>query len=159
MFKGDIKKIEERLKSIKAVHIMSRFAITTKDNESVSNLAHVMMRFKISGVPVVDKNGEICGIVTATDLFSLMRNIVQDIETGEDHRSYKDLKVEQIMTKDVVNITEETSLYEIVRIMCIKNIHTLPVMVVSKKEIVGVIGRRDIINAFYVGLGTDFRKE
>ena len=52
-----------------------------------------------------------------------------------------------------MTITEETTLLEIMRIMCERNIHTLPVMVLSKKEIIGVIGRRDIINAFYVGIG------
>ncbi len=30
-----------------------------------------------------------------------------------------------------------------------------PVMVLSKEEIIGVIGRRDILNAFYVGIGNE----
>ena len=57
------------------------------------------------------------------------------------------------MTKDVVTIAEKTTLYEIMKIMCEKNIHILPVMIVSEKEILGIIGRRDILNAFYVGVG------
>ena len=149
----DIKKIEQRLKSIKAKDLMSRFAITIKENETVMNLAHLMMRFKISGVPVVNKNGEICGIATATDLFNLMKSITKDIDKGENLNNYPDMQVGALMTKDVVTITEETTLYEIMKIMCERNIHTLPVMVLSKKEIIGVIGRRDIINAFYVGMG------
>ena len=76
---ADMKKVEARLKAVKAKEIMSRFAITIKENETVTNLAHLMMRFKISGVPVVSKNDEICGIVTATDLFSLMKDIVKSI--------------------------------------------------------------------------------
>ncbi|MDE2027133.1 MAG: CBS domain-containing protein [Candidatus Omnitrophica bacterium] len=148
----DIKKVEHRSKNVKAKDLMSRFAITIKEGESVMNLAHLMMRFKISGVPVADKNGEICGIATATDLFNLMKKIVIDIDQGKSPLHYSGLRVAEIMTKDVVTITEETSLYEMMKIMCDKNIHTLPVMVISKKEIVGVIGRRDIINAFYVGL-------
>jgi len=147
----EVKEFEERLKGIKAVDLMSRFAITIKESETVTNLAHLMMRFKISGVPVVDKNGEIKGIVTATDLFNLMKDIIKDMDGPTSLASYSDMKVNSLMTRDVVTITEETSLYEIMKIMCGKNIHTLPVMVISKKEIVGVIGRRDIINAFYVG--------
>lgn len=146
----DIKKIEQKLKSVKAKDIMSRFAITIKENETVMNLAHLMMRFKISGVPVIDKNGEICGIATATDLFNLMKGIMKDIDQGSGSSDYPGMKVSVLMARDVVTITEETSLYEIMKIMCEKNIHTLPVMVISKKEIIGVIGRRDIINAFYV---------
>jgi len=150
-----IKQMEQRLKSVKAKDIMSRFAITIKENETVMNLAHLMMRFKISGVPVLDKNGGVCGIMTATDLFNLMKNVVKDIDTGNVSTNYPDLKVNALMTEDVVTITEETSLYEIMKIMCEKNIHTLPVMVLSRKEIIGVIGRRDILNAFYVGMGNE----
>ena len=151
----NLKNMEEKLKSIKAASIMSRFAITIKENESVMNLAHLMMRFKISGVPVIDKNGEICGITTATDLFNLMKEVIRDIDKGKITTDYFDMKVNTLMTKDVVTITEETSLYEIMKIMCERNIHTLPVMVIAQKEIMGVIGRRDILNAFYVGLGNE----
>ena len=149
----DIKKMEQRLKSVKAKDIMSRFAITIKENETVMNLAHLMMRFKISGVPVTNKNGEICGIATATDLFNLMKKIVNDIDKQSISDNYSQMMVDALMTKNVVTITEETNLFEIMKIMCEKNIHTLPVMVLSKKEIIGVIGRRDILNAFYVGMG------
>ena len=151
----DIKKVEGKLKAIKAKEIMSRFAITIKENETVTNLAHLMMRFKISGVPVVSKNGEICGIVTATDLFNLMKNVVKKMGEGVNVENYPDMQISGLMTKDVVTITEETSLYDIMKIMCERNIHTLPVMVISKKDIIGVIGRRDILNAFYVGVGSE----
>ncbi len=151
----DIKKMEQRLKSVKAKDIMSRFAITIKESETVINLAHLMMRFKISGVPVIDKNGEICGITTATDLFNFMKGAIKDIDKGDGISNYPEMQIGALMTKDVVTITEETTLYEIMKIMCEKNIHTLPVMVLSKKEIIGVIGRRDILNAFYVGIGSE----
>jgi CBS-domain-containing membrane protein len=147
----DLERLERRLKSMKARDIMSRFAITIKENETTTSLAHLMMRFKISGVPVVNKNGDICGIATATDLFNLMKMFIKDIDQRLDADGYIGHKIQDLMTKNVVTITEETSLYEIMKIMCEKNIHTLPVMVMAKKEIIGVIGRRDILNAFYVG--------
>ncbi|MBI4309912.1 MAG: CBS domain-containing protein [Candidatus Omnitrophica bacterium] len=147
----NMKKIEQRLRNIQAKEIMSRFVITIKDNETVMSLAHLMMRFKISGAPVMDKNGGICGIVTATDLFNLMRDFIKNVERGTDMSNYADMEINMLMTKDVVTITEETSLYEIMQIMCERNIHTLPVMTASKSEMTGVIGRRDIINAFYMG--------
>jgi len=154
---ADMKKVEARLKAVKAKEIMSRFAITIKEHETVTNLAHLMMRFKISGVPVVSKNGEICGIVTASDLFGLMKDIVKGMDNGKNLENYPDMQVGALMTKNVVTITDETTLYEIMQIMCKKDIHTLPVMVVSKKEIIGVIGRRDILNAFYVGVGNELK--
>jgi CBS-domain-containing membrane protein len=145
----DVKKLEQKLKSIKAKDLMSRFAITIKDNETITNLAHLMMRFKISGVPVLDKNGEIHGIVTATDLFNLMKSIIKDMDSQISLESYADKKINDLIAEDAVTITEETNLFEMMKIMCERNIHTLPVMGLSKKEIVGVIGRRDIVNAVF----------
>ena len=97
----DIQKIEQRLRNIKAKDLMSRFAITIKENQTVMNLAHLMMRFKISGVPVVNKNGEICGIATATDLFNLMKSITKDVDKATNLGNYPDMQVGTLMTKDV----------------------------------------------------------
>lgn len=151
------KKVEQRLKSIKAKDLMSKFAITIRGDETIKTLAHLMMRFKISGVPVCAKNDDICGIITATDLFNFMKKMVQQMEKAQEVPDYSKIKVMDLMAHEVVTITEETSLYEMMKIMCARNIHTLPVMVVSKKEIVGVIGRRDILNAFYVGMGSELK--
>ncbi len=151
------KKSEQKLKNIKAKALMSKFAITIREDETITTLAHLMMRFKISGIPVCTKNGDIIGLVTATDLFNFMKKMVQQMEKAQDIPDYSKVGVTDLMTRDVVTITEETSLYEMMKIMCERNIHTLPVMVVSKKEIVGVIGRRDILNAFYVGVGGEFK--
>ena len=56
MDEESLKNISEKLKSIKAVDIMSRFAITTSEDTTVNDLAHLFMRFKIgsnfsSGIP------------------------------------------------------------------------------------------------------------
>mgnify|MGYP001580589609 CR=1 FL=1 len=151
------KKSEQKLKNIKAKDLMSKFAITIREDETITTLAHLMMRFKISGIPVCTKNGDIIGIVTATDLFNFMKKIVLQMEKAQDVEDCTKIKVTDLMTHDVVTITEETSLYEMMKIMCERNIHTLPVMVLSKKEIIGVIGRRDILNAFYVGVGSELK--
>ena len=159
MNNSDAQKSEQRLKKMKAKDLMSRFAITIRDEETITTLAHLMMRFKISGVPVCTKNGDVCGIVTATDLFNVMKKTVQQMEDGHAVPDYSTIRVTDMMTRDVVTVTEETSLYEMIKLMCDRNIHTLPVMVLSKKEIVGVIGRRDILNAFYVGSSSELKSE
>ena len=144
--------LETKLKRIKAVDIMSRYAITTTEETTITDIAHLMMRFKISGVPVLSKEKEIVGVITATDLFRLMGKIVAEIEQKAGFADYYKMPVKSFMTVNVVSITPETTLYEIMKIMWERNIHTLPVVVLSKQEIVGVIGRRDVINACY-GMG------
>lgn len=143
----NIDEIDKRLHKIKVMDIMSRFAITTRQDTAIIELAHLLMRFKISGVPVISDNNEIIGIVTATDLFRIMKDIVWKIENEPEQKEGEILFVKDIMIKNVFSVTEDTSLFEVLKLMCDKNIHTLPV--ISGKEIVGVIGRRDIINTFY----------
>src|SRR6266850_4139817 len=96
-----VKKLEQKLKNIKAKDLMSKFAITIPENETIKTLAHLMMRFKISGVPVCAKNGDICGIVTATDLFNVMKKMVLQMEKSEDVPDYSNTKVTEMMTHDV----------------------------------------------------------
>jgi CheY-like chemotaxis protein len=146
---ADGNKLEGKLKGIKAVDLMSRFAITIKEDETIKTLAHLMMRFKISGVPVCNENGEICGVITATDLFNLMRKMVQEMKKSQDVRKYTEMKVKDFMTSQAITITEKTTLHEMMTIMSEGNIHTLPVVGISNTDIVGVIGRRDVLNAFY----------
>lgn len=120
--------------------------ITINPDAVISGLAHLLMRFKISGVPVITKDEGIVGIVTATDLFEIMKKIIGEGEKGLESVNNK-IFVKDIMTGDIFSVSEDATLFEIIKLMCNKNIHTLPV--VSNKEIVGVIGRRDVLNAFY----------
>lgn len=147
MDKTQILKVKKKLENIKAKELMSKFAITIRPDETLINAAHLMMRFKISGLPVVSREDEIQGIITATDLFRVMGNLSESLSGENEETEKARLKVKDIMTKDVCIIGEQTSLYEIIKIMHEKNIHTLPI--VSGREILGVIGRRDVLNNFY----------
>jgi len=140
-----------RLKATKAKDIMSKFAITASDDIALSEVAHLMMRFKISGVPVVSNEGEIIGIITATDLFRVMGEAVNNSSQAQGFSEVRVL-IRDVMSRNVFTVTREMTLFEIIGIMNEKNIHTLPV--VENKEIVGIIGRRDVINAFYDLFGT-----
>lgn len=140
----------KKLKQIRAIDIMSRYAITTTEDASIEDVAHLMMRFKISGMPVLSRAKEMCGIITATDLFNVMGKVINEIEAGREPAEYYKMPVKAFMKTNVITITPETTLYEIMKIMWEKNIHTLPVVVMdNNKEIMGVIGRRDAINACY----------
>jgi CBS domain-containing protein len=151
------KHMEKTLKQTTVSELMSRFAITTTEETTLSDLAHLMMRFKISGVPVLSSQGEIIGVVTATDLFNMLKDITVDIEQGKDISSYGNIPVSKIMTRNVCTVNEATTLFEAVKLMCAKNIHTLPVT--RGLEIVGIIGRRDVINACYAIQGGDASKK
>ncbi|MFC1593936.1 CBS domain-containing protein [Candidatus Omnitrophota bacterium] len=140
-------KMQEGLKEIIAEDVMSRFAITIKEDAPLLNAAHLMMRFKISGLPVMSVEGKVAGIITATDLFRMMGEVVVH-EVIIKNSLYKgNIMVKDVMTKDVVSVTKDTTFIDIINTMYAENIHTLPVL--DKEEMVGIIGRRDVINSFY----------
>ena len=60
------------LSNVKVKHIMTKAPITVPPDYTVEETAELLLRHKISGVPVVDSNGELAGIITQSDLFRVM---------------------------------------------------------------------------------------
>ncbi|MFH1768107.1 MAG: CBS domain-containing protein [Candidatus Omnitrophota bacterium] len=131
-----------KLTRIKAKDIMSKFAITIQEDASLAKAAHLMMRFKISGLPVLSPEGKLTGIITATDLFRVMGETAGSLNLSESAS-----KINSVMTEEVHVINKNMSFLEIISLMCSKNIHTLPVL--EGNDIVGVIGRRDVFYQYY----------
>ncbi len=146
--------MEKRLKAVRAGELMTRFAVTATPDQTIVEVAMLLMRFKISGVPVVDDEEALIGIVTASDLFGVMEGIIADVEKGRDPRERSCQLVGGVMTRAVTCVTPETSLYDLIGLMNDQNIHTLPVVVDGKIE--GVVGRRDVINACYLTVGSHY---
>lgn len=142
----DLEKLTGQLKQIRAKDMMSDEVITVKKDDSLAEIAELMIKKRISGFPVLE-NGEIIGIITSNDLFLVM----DMIKTGEllqnDDTDSSQPSVNFAMSTDIVTVNPETNLDEIISLMKYRNIHTLPVM--SQNKLVGVIGRRDIFKSFY----------
>jgi len=137
----------ERLNSLKAKDIMTRSVITVQKEMPLASLAQMLLDKKISGLPVVDPAGKAIGVITATDLFTLMFMLKTGQMSEDGKQGVCNPTVEFAMSKEVFSAKEETSLEEIMSIMWGRNIHTLPVM--KGAEILGIIGRRDVLKHFY----------
>jgi acetoin utilization protein AcuB len=68
----DVHELLYLLSKIKIKEIMSRNPITVPPDYTVEETAEILMQNKISGAPVVDKSGEIVGIITRDDLFKVL---------------------------------------------------------------------------------------
>ena len=145
----NLKELIERLKKTKANDIMTREVITVKKDDSLADIAELMISKRISGFPVVE-NDEIVGIITSNDLFLVMDMIkTGELLRGNDTNKYQP-RVSFAMSTETVTISPETNLDEIITLMKYRNIHTLPVT--SQNKLVGVIGRRDIFKSFYYAI-------
>lgn len=142
---------------LKAKDIMTKDVITVKPNTTIEELARLLIRHQISGVPVVDENGNLKGIVTENDLIgknsrlhipTILRLFDAYIPLGTS-RLEGDIKrmaastVEDICTKEVITVDDEASVEYIATIMTEKKIHLLPVQKGGK--LIGIIGKKDLI--------------
>ncbi len=127
--------------------IMSKNVVTIKEDINIGFVSHMLYRHKINGILVVDKDDEkkIKGIFTTTDLLNILGKAAEnekDIEKTLKEMSA--IKVSELGNREVITLSPEDSILDAIRLMSTRHIHTLPV--VDKGELVGVVGRHDILN-------------
>jgi CBS domain-containing protein len=143
---------------LKAKDIMTKDVITVKPTTTIEELARIFIEKKISGAPVVDDNGDLTGVVTENDLINqnrrlhiptVMRLFDAFIMLESPSKIEKEVKkmaavtVDEICTKDVITVTEETTVEDIATIMSERKVHLIPV--VEGRRICGIIGKMDLI--------------
>lgn len=145
---------------LQARDIMTRDVISVVKQTPVKELARLLVENKISGVPVIDADGTLCGIVTEQDLISRDKKLhlptvvtlFDAVIYLESEKHFKeDLKklaastVEDIMTSKAVTISEETSVREIATLMADEGKDLLPVL--QEGKIVGIVGKEDVVRS------------
>jgi CBS-domain-containing membrane protein len=142
---------------LKAKDIMTRDVITVKPDTTIEDLARLLMKHQINGTPVVDDNGNLKGVVTENDLISknsrlhiptIFRLFDAFIPLGASRLEVEIKKmaafaVDDICTRDMITVDDETSVEEIATIMTEKKIHLLPVL--KEGKLIGIIGKKDLI--------------
>lgn len=141
-----------------AKDIMNTEVITIKKDTSIEDIAKVLTDNHISGVPVVDDEERLIGIVTEGDLLhketaprlpgilSILGAFIYFKGVDRFKSDFEKLaatKASEIMTKSVITVTEDTDIYEIAAIFVDKGVNRVPV--VKNDKIIGIISRADII--------------
>ena len=125
------------MKSLKVKDYMAKKLITLKQNTNVVEAMALLLRHGISGVPVVDDEGGLVGVLSEVDL---MQVIVQD--------SYYDESmgiVEDYMRSPVDTVGPEMDIYTVAEMFISQHRRRYPV--VSDGKLVGQISRRDVLKA------------
>ncbi|HDY69879.1 MAG TPA: CBS domain-containing protein [Actinobacteria bacterium] len=143
-----------------AADIMQTDVVTIKQDASVQELAELLAEKKISGVPVVDEDNRMVGIVSEGDLVALDADIhfphyIQFLDSviflesmkkfDERLRKAAAAEVGQIMTTEVETVRRETPLTETATLMTDNKINRLPV--VEGDVLVGIVTRADLVKA------------
>ena len=144
---GKLKALDLKLKKIRAGEIMTKKVVTIGQHESIYTAAKLMIKKRISGIPVVSRSGKIQGIITENDLFMVM-DMVKSGNVLLRKRSKSVIpEVGFAMSVDFGTVTPDATLDEIIVLMKYQNQHTVPVL--EKGELAGIIGKRDVFENFY----------
>jgi len=115
-----------------ARNIMTETVITAKPDILVTGIINLLLRWHISGLPVVDDEGKLLGIVTEHDIIN--STLSGDAATTT---------ASEVMSKNVDTYAPDAPLEEIVNHFAARRIRRVPV--VEGGKVVGIISRRDII--------------
>ena len=145
---------------MKVRDIMTTDVVSAKRGTPVNELAKLMGARDISGVPVLDDDGSVVGIVTELDM--IVRNtrldmprFIQILDLGRiplerrsdyEHRMRHMLgtRAEDLMSEEVVTIGPDDSVEDLAELMVKRRVN--PVPVVENGKLVGIVSRADIID-------------
>ena len=147
----------------KAKDIMTTDVIVAKKGDTISKVANILISGKIGGLPVVDDDNRVVGIISETDIIKKETmvpstpfiNVLEGIIFLDDfNKMEQDLKriaaykVEDLMSKNIVKVYEDDAFDIVANIMISKSINRVPV-VDEDNKLKGIICRYDIIKAMY----------
>lgn len=134
--------------------LMTKNVDTLPVDISVQEALKIIMEKQISGLPVVDKNNNLVGMFTEKEVLkfclpSYLNKVGSFIYKTTPHSitekmaRLKDLRISEVMRKDVVTVSEDADISEVSRIMLTQRARRMPV--ISDKKLVGIIARIDIV--------------
>jgi CBS domain-containing protein len=137
--------------------VMTHNVIAVEPDESILKAARLMLQNGISGLPVIDKDGELMGIVTEGDFLrrgelgtqrrrpKWLEFIVGPGRLADEYVHASGRKVDEIMTTDPVTASEDDSLAKVVEVMERRHVKRLPVM--RGGRVVGIVSRANLMHA------------
>jgi CBS domain-containing protein len=142
---------------MKAREIMTLEVVSVSPDASIVEAVRLMLQNRISGLPVVDRQGMLVGVVTEGDFLrraetGTQRKRARWIEffvgagqSAEEYVHTHGRKVADVMTSTPIAITEDTRLDDIVSLMEQGSVKRLPV--VRQGRVVGIVSRANLLHA------------
>lgn len=133
--------------------LMQEEVVTISPDASVRELAALLSRTGVSGVPVVNDDGRVIGTVSVTDILWLSDRLLPFLGGGGGEpraRAAGDLgTVREIMTPDVFGLEPTASLEELLEFFSRTGLHRAPV--VEGRELVGIVSASDLLELIAEG--------
>jgi acetoin utilization protein AcuB len=120
--------------------------VTVTPDTSIEQALHLMRSEKVRRFPVLNKQGELVGIISEKDLLYASPSPATSLSIYELPYLLSKIKIGDLMTSDVITVTEDTPLEEAARIMADSKVGGLPV--VRDGKLVGIITETDMFKVF-----------
>ena len=151
------------MSEILAKDIMTKEVITASPDDDVEKVARLLAEHQISGMPVVDQEQRVVGMISEADVvlrekrvdpprYTEILGAVLYLESPkkffEELKKVIALEVQELMSPTVYSVDEDAGIDEVARILVEKKVNRVPVLD-KEQRLVGLITRQDILKARY----------
>lgn len=136
---------------------MSSVLHTVRPEDSIGSAFKKLAMNRIRHLLVVDEAGRLQGIITDRDIRLALPSLAFSPDLGELYLRLEDLKVHQVMTRDLYTTTPESPLAEAVDVCLRHTIGALPVL--QDGALVGIITETDLLRALRDHLASEQPRE
>ncbi|MDO8302843.1 MAG: CBS domain-containing protein [Sedimentisphaerales bacterium] len=153
IYKIAIKHSKNRIALMTSVgELMTREVVSVKKDRTIHDLSQLMFEKKISGLPVVDDENHVIGMLTEADILHLagvdknhkFRDVVRCIIGELSPKHNEGETAGDIMTSPAITAKPDDHLSDVAKILDQKGIKRLPV-VDDENKLIGIVSRADII--------------
>ncbi|MCX9015046.1 MAG: CBS domain-containing protein [Candidatus Methanoperedens sp.] len=157
---GDLKKIyslalehaRKRMVSPKVGDIMTETVIKSGGESTLDEAVGLFREHHISGMPVVDRDNKVLGVITETDIISVLtgkpRSSLFDIMNVFHSKKQRSvLYVKDLMTSPAITVMPDSTVVEVADIFRKRGINRVPV-VDEHNTLVGIVSRADIVKVY-----------
>ena len=118
--------------AFKVKNAMTKAVVSVSEDATIDEVFELLLRHHVSGLPVVDSEERLVGVVSELDLLMLLTNP----ESGMGH-------VSDYLSGEVLTVEEDDPLAEVTELFLTHRFRRLPV--VRDGRLIGVISRRDVV--------------
>jgi len=148
--------LERITSSVKSSDMMTRVVFSVKKDTPLKEVAELMAKEKISGLPVLEDDEKVAGIISEKDFLAgiglgdrthFMAFVAECLQgKGCAALPIRLQKAEDIMTSPAITVAADATVFEISNIFTQKNINRVPV-IGSEGKMIGIVSRADIVRA------------
>lgn len=144
-------------KQVLAKDIMTKKVISASPDTPLLDAAKIISEHNFDGLPVIDTNGLLIGILTEYDLMtitsgfdaSFLEKIVSSIHgknpSGQKSKNISEMKVSDIMNTEPLALQEDTTFDKLMQAFIAHHrVNPIPI-IDNKNKVVGIISRADVL--------------